>query len=205
MVALDQHKIMYGVMVAQADSNLLDLFILFLGTYILLWGCGILWSWEGRAQWGRGYGEACIASKIAKLTWAFSTKCRRCCLVLSSNQNWFCGFFISIHVNMSSEMSLLAYRDNQWATKTLIGTHQIHCVGFCSKRDQTKLAIRDLSCFCAFCINEDYERCTFLHHARIWKVHFIVPLNPRYIQSVAERANEEDDWEHGGNGNEIVQ
>jgi hypothetical protein len=65
------------------------------------------------------------------------------------------------------------------------------------------LAIKDLSCFCAFCINEDYERCTSLHHARIWKIDF--PLNIRYIQSVVEGVNEEDDWEHGGNGDEIVQ
>ncbi len=78
-------------------------------------------------------------------------------------------------------------------------------MAFCSKRDQTKLAIRDFSCFCAFCIDEDYERCISLHHARIWKVHFIVPLNPRYIQSVVEGVNKEDDWEHGGNGDEIVQ
>jgi hypothetical protein len=67
-------------------------------------------------------------------------------------------------------------------------------VASCSRKDPTKLAIKNLSCFCAFYIDEDYERCKSLHHVGIWKVHFIVPLNPKYIQSVAEAANEEDDW-----------
>jgi len=96
-------------------------------------------------------------------------------------------------------------RDNQWVVETLIGMCQIHCVASCSRRDPKKLAIKDLSCFCAFYVNEDYERCTFLHHVGIWKVHFIVLLNLKYIQSVVEATNEEDDWEHGGNGDEIVQ
>ncbi len=95
--------------------------------------------------------------------------------------------------------------DNQWVVETLIGMCQIHCVASYSRRDPTKLAIKDFSCFCAFYINEDYERCTSLHHVGIWKVHFIVPLNLKYIQSVVKVTNEEDDWEHGGNGDEIIQ
>jgi hypothetical protein len=42
--------------------------------------------------------------------------------------------------------------DNQWVAKTLIGTHQIHYVVFCSKWDRAKLAIRDLSCFLHFAL-----------------------------------------------------
>jgi hypothetical protein len=95
--------------------------------------------------------------------------------------------------------------ENPWATKTLTRTCQIRYVASCSKRDPTKLTIMDLSCFCAFCIDEDYQRCMSLHHARDWRVHFIVPLNPTYIYNVVEGVNEKNDWEHGGNGEEIVQ
>jgi hypothetical protein len=77
-------------------------------------------------------------------------------------------------------------------------------VASCSRRDPTKLAIKDLSCFCAFCIDEDYERCIFLHHVGDWRIYFIVPLNPAYIQNVVERVYENDGWEYGGNGDEII-
>jgi hypothetical protein len=53
--------------------------------------------------------------------------------------------------------------DNQWAAKTLT-TQKIHHMAFCYKRDPTKLAIRDLFFFCAFCLDEDDENCISLHH-----------------------------------------
>jgi hypothetical protein len=77
-------------------------------------------------------------------------------------------------------------------------------VASCSKKDPTKLTIRNLSCFCAFYINEDYERCTSLHHVGDWIIHFIIPLNPAYIQNVVEGVYENDGWEYGGNGDEII-
>jgi len=90
--------------------------------------------------------------------------------------------------------------NNQWATKTLTRTQNIHCVTSCASRNPTKLAIRGQLCCCAFCINEDYVNCTSLHHVEDWKIHFLIHLNPSYIQSVAKGANDEEDWQHGGNG-----
>jgi len=54
--------------------------------------------------------------------------------------------------------------DNQWVAKTLTKTQKIHSMAFCSRWDPTKLAIRDLFFFCAFCLDEDDENFISLHH-----------------------------------------
>jgi hypothetical protein len=43
------------------------------------------------------------------------------------------------------------------------------------------------------------------HHAKNWCIHFIALSNLAHIQIVAERVNDEDEKEHKGNGDEIVQ
>jgi hypothetical protein len=96
-------------------------------------GCGMLWSWEVSTWWGKGYGEACIAGKAAKLTWAFSTKCR--CYSVTK-----IGHVASSYPSMSRCLLKRVFwhikeinvdRDNQWVAKTLIGTHQIYwCILF---------------------------------------------------------------------------
>jgi hypothetical protein len=43
------------------------------------------------------------------------------------------------------------------------------------------------------------------HHAKNWRIHFIALSNLAHIQIVAERVNYEDEKEHKGNGDEIVQ
>jgi hypothetical protein len=121
-------------------------------------------SWEGKTWWGRCYGEASVVIRAIKFTCASNAKCRRCSFS-SSNQNYLCRFFISNCLKLPFETSLLAHQRewhrhaNQWGVETLTGTRQIHSVASCSRRDPPKLTIKDLSCFYAFCIDEDYERC----------------------------------------------
>jgi hypothetical protein len=62
-----------------------------------------------------------------------------------------------------------------------------------------------MSCFCAFFIDENYDLCISLAHVGDWWIHFIVPLNFTYVQNVAKGANDQDDWEHGRFGEQIVQ
>ncbi len=63
----------------------------------------------------------------------------------------------------------------------------------------------DLSWLCAFYFDEDHENCNLQHHAKNWCIHFIALSNLAHIQIVAERVNDEDEKEHKGNGDEIVQ
>ncbi len=56
----------------------------------------------------------------------------------------------------------------------------------------------------AFCLGEDDENFISLHHVEDWWIHFIVPLNLSYIEVIVEEVNDEGDWEHRGNGGEIV-
>jgi hypothetical protein len=91
--------------------------------------------------------------------------------------------------------------DNEWAIKTLTCIQKLHCVASCFVRDPTKLHIKNL----AFCLDEDYENYISSHHVGDWRIHLLVPTNLTYIQSLAEATNDEDGWEHGGNGKNIVQ
>ncbi len=63
----------------------------------------------------------------------------------------------------------------------------------CSIRDPTKLHIRNFSCFCAFCLDEDYENCISSQHVGDWHIHLLVPTNLTYIQSLVEATNDEMD------------
>ncbi len=67
--------------------------------------------------------------------------------------------------------------DDEWATKNLTCIQKLHCVASCSARDLTKLCIKNLSCFCGFCLDEDYENYISSQHARNWCIHLLVPIN----------------------------
>jgi hypothetical protein len=83
--------------------------------------------------------------------------------------------------------------DNEWATKNLTCIQKLNCVASCFARYLTKLCIMNLFCFCAFCLDEDYENYISSQHARDWRIHLLVPTNLTYIQSLAEAANDEDE------------
>ncbi len=95
--------------------------------------------------------------------------------------------------------------DNEWVAKTLTSTQKLHYVAPCFARDPTKLHIRNLFCLCAFCLDEDYENYISSQHVGDWCIHLLVPTNPTYIQSFTKVANDEVEWEHGGNKEYIVQ
>jgi len=96
-------------------------------------------------------------------------------------------------------------RDNEWVVETMTSTQKLHYVASCSARDPTKLHIKNLFCFCAFCLDEDYETYISSQHVGDWCIHLLVPTNPTYIQILVEAPNYEDEWEYGGNGKDIIQ
>jgi hypothetical protein len=69
-------------------------------------------SWEGKAWWGKCYGEMNVVIITVKFTWASNARCRRCSFS-SSNQNYLCRFFISNCLKLPFEMNLLAHQ-REW-------------------------------------------------------------------------------------------
>lgn len=50
-------------------------------------------------------------------------------------------------------------RSNEWKCRTIPGSRQFHSIFGCSLTDSTLLMVRDLSCFCAPCINQEWVSC----------------------------------------------
>lgn len=89
-------------------------------------------------------------------------------------------------------------RVNEWKCKTIPGSRQLHSVFGCSLTDPTLLLVRDLSCYCAPCINQDWGSCEQKTHVADWRV---VRLRPSNVAAVEEQIESNDDletWLPGG-------
>lgn len=109
---------------------------------------------------------------------------------------------ISREVPISREFWHIAVGDvnrtREWRCKTIQGSRQFHSIYGCSEIDPTLLLVRDLSCFCALCINQDWRDCEQQTHVADWRV---VRLRPSDVEAVVEQIEYQDDpedWHEGG-------
>lgn len=67
-------------------------------------------------------------------------------------------------------------RSNEWDCRTIPGSSKFHSILGSSQTDPTLLLVRELSCFCAPCINLDWVNCEQQSHVSHWRV---VRLRPK--------------------------
>jgi hypothetical protein len=58
-------------------------------------------------------------------------------------------------------------RKKKWDCNPILGTSTFHSVSFVSVADNTKLAVRELSCFCVPCQMKEWDQCENLYNSRL--------------------------------------
>jgi hypothetical protein len=94
-------------------------------------------------------------------------------------------------------------RSNSHNCSTIPGSRQLHSIFAFSAADPTKLMVRELSCFCAWCMCEDWENCDSQGHVRAWDLLKLRPSNTQLVCDIMDEHDNEDDWEFGGDGEAV--
>ena len=64
---------------------------------------------------------------------------------------------------------------NYYACATIKGTRNTHCILGFSKKVPTQVLFRGLSCFCSFCMEDKWDKCTSNKHASLWSLEKLDP------------------------------
>ena len=94
-------------------------------------------------------------------------------------------------------------RSNPHTCNTIPGSRQLHSIFAFSAADPTKLMVRELSCFCASCMCEDWENCESQSHVSPWELVKLRPNNTRLVCETMDEYENDEDWEFGGEGGSI--
>lgn len=89
-------------------------------------------------------------------------------------------------------------RSTTHACETIPGSRSLHSIFGFSSADPTKLMVRELSCFCASCMCEDWENCEAVSHVKPWALVKLKPSNLQFACNVMDEHDHEEDWEFGG-------
>lgn len=79
-------------------------------------------------------------------------------------------------------------REKKWGCNTFKGTRKTHNILGFSKIDNTQLLCRSLSCFCSYCMDDEWNKCTTMEHSGSWT---LKKLEPSEASDAAPIANEE--------------
>lgn len=93
-------------------------------------------------------------------------------------------------------------RSNEWKCKTIPGSRQFHSILGCSQADPTLLMVRDLACFCAPCINQEWVNCEQKSHVAGWRVVRLRPNNVMVVQEQIDAHDDPEHWVHDGEDEE---
>ncbi|KAL3683849.1 hypothetical protein R1sor_001871 [Riccia sorocarpa] len=81
------------------------------------------------------------------------------------------------------------------------GTHSLHCFHGYSRSNPTLLRIKELSCFCAVCVDDEGVRCPAQAYTGKWKLESIHPIKPQDVIAFAEEigsgVGQGVDWSEG--------
>ena len=69
-------------------------------------------------------------------------------------------------------------RESSMACHTIAGSRSLHSIMGNSPRNKTCLLVRPLSCFCASCVDKDWENCEQTAHVPGWRAVQLQPKAP---------------------------
>lgn len=96
-------------------------------------------------------------------------------------------------------------RNREWSCRTIQGSMSLHSIYGYSLTDPTLLLVRELSCFCAPCVNQDWRNCEQKAHVSDWGLVRLRPYDAEAVQVQIEEHNDPEQWfeegadEHAGN------
>ena len=76
----------------------------------------------------------------------------------------------------------------------------MHSIFAPDQRDPTKLLLRDLSCFCGPCLDENSINCERKTYVKPWTVYKIQPRNVGFAAAVLAEEDDEETWEYEYDG-----
>ncbi|KAL3688230.1 hypothetical protein R1sor_014539 [Riccia sorocarpa] len=81
------------------------------------------------------------------------------------------------------------------------GTRSLHCFHGYSPMDPTLLRIKELSCFCPYCVDDEGLRCPNQDYTGKWKLESIHPIKPQdviaYAEEIGSDISQGVDWGEG--------
>jgi hypothetical protein len=86
---------------------------------------------------------------------------------------------------------------------TILGSRSLHSIFSSFVANPTKLMVRQLSCFYPPCIGEDWNNCENIEHVKFWRCVKLKPSNTSYVQEQMVHHGDEEEWEFGGDGEEL--
>ena len=94
-------------------------------------------------------------------------------------------------------------RSNDWGCKTIPGSRKFHLIFGSSSSDPTLLMVRDLSCFCGPCIDQDRSACENESHVSSWRLIHLRPYDTHSVRLQIEAHDDPEEWKYGGVGEEL--
>jgi hypothetical protein len=94
-------------------------------------------------------------------------------------------------------------KSNNWACRMISGSRKLHLVLGFYESDPTFLMVRELTCFCGPCIDEDWSNCEQRSHVSEPRVVRLRPVDTHQVRLQIETNDDPEDWEYGGVDEEI--
>jgi hypothetical protein len=73
-------------------------------------------------------------------------------------------------------------RDNPHGCDSIAGTRKIHSILATNKNHLTQLMVKNLACFCVFCIDNKWSRCINLKWTGEWQPKFLQPADQEFVR-----------------------
>ena len=80
------------------------------------------------------------------------------------------------------ESDVQPLRDNSHSCDFVPGTQKLHSILATNKIQIGMLMVKELACFCAHCIDNDYTNCVNLKWTGEWTPNFLQPVDPEYMR-----------------------
>ena len=91
-------------------------------------------------------------------------------------------------------------RANSKGCYRIPGSSQLHSIFGPDQRDPTKLLVRQLSCFCRPCLEENFNECEKRTYVRAWSARKIQPQNVLFAATQMAEEDDEESWEYEYDG-----
>ena len=94
-------------------------------------------------------------------------------------------------------------RSNDWACRTICGSQKLHLILGFSESDPILLMMKELTCFCGPCIDEDWSNSEQRSHESELRVVHLRPVDTHQVRLQIEANDDLEDWEYGSVDEEI--
>ncbi len=89
-------------------------------------------------------------------------------------------------------------RSTTYACDPILGTQKMHSIYALNQHNVIKLMIKNLACFCCFCMEKEWSTCLYVQWIREWKLETLKPADTHFVWFNMEK--EDVHWDYGEDG-----